>query len=178
LATAHVQALEDSAGTCNSCLEKKKRKKFAPVVYKYNNLIRQFFVAEENRVLIGADYASLEVVIFADDAGDEPLLDMIRHSRDFYSEMAIGALGLQEYSSDKSASNFLKKHKPEVRQAAKVYGLGIRYGMESYKLSKTLRISESEAKLLSITISKKFPKLKTRMSELKQQAIMEGTVRS
>lgn len=156
----------------------KDENEISPLAMKYTNMIRSFFIADEGKVLVDADYSSLEVVIFADDAGDEPLLDVIRNDLDFYSQVAIDALGLTEYSADKNAPNFLKKHRPDLRQAAKVYGLGLRYGMESFKLSKTLGISDGEAKNIIHHYFSKYPKLKSRMDELKSSAKINGFVKS
>lgn len=148
------------------------------LVREYNNRIRNFFISAPDWKLVDADYSSLEVVVFADDAQDEALLDIIRNDFDFYSQVAIQVNGLTEYSADKKAPNFLKDHRPELRQAAKAYSLGIRYGLRAYKLSKDLGISEQEAKQIVNNYFKSFPKLKTRMDELIASAKSNGWVRS
>lgn len=117
-------------------------------------------------------------MVFADDAGDEPLLNIIRNNEDFYSRIAIEVYGLHEYSSDKKASNFLKKHKPEMRQVAKSFSLGIRYGMSGYKLAKDLKITQQEADNIVKSYFRQFPGLKRRMEELQNSAIKNGYVRS
>lgn len=150
-----------------------------PLVLKYNNIIRDCIIAGEGRKLVGADYSSLEVVVFADDAGDEVLLDMIRNNQDFYSLTALGVHNLgHQYSADKKADNFLKKHKPELRQQAKAYSLGIRYGLKSFKLSKDLGIEQNEADQIVNKYYQSYPKLKQRMDELIQFAKEHGFVKS
>lgn len=147
------------------------------LVRKHNNRIRQFFVAGEGCKFLDADYASLEVVVFADDAGDEALLDMVKNNEDFYSKTAIEVFNLQsEYSADKKAPNFLKNHKPELRQSAKVYGLGIRYGMESWKLHHTLNIAQNEAQNIINKYFKNFPLLKQKMDYYERSAKNNGFV--
>lgn len=148
------------------------------LIRKHNNRIREFFISGTDHKFLDADYNSLEVVVFADDAGDESLLQMIRSGEDFYSRVAIDALGLQEYSADKKAPNFLKKHKPAVRQAAKVYGLGIRYGMEEWKLSHTLNIGQDEAKSILRKYFKAYPKLAVKMDHYERCAKEQGFVQS
>jgi len=149
------------------------------VVMRYNNLIRHLIIAGSDRKLVGADYSSLEVVVFADDAGDEPLLNMIRNDEDFYSSTAISVYGLEsEYSANKKADNFLKKLKPELRQASKVYSLGLRYGMQSFKLSKTLNIKQKQAQDIINKYFESYPKLQARMQELISFAKQNGYVRS
>lgn len=148
------------------------------VVREFTSRIRNFFIAGPGHKIISADYSSLEVVVFADDAADEPLLKIIRNKEDFYSRLAILVYGLHEYSADKSAPNFLKKHKPELRQAAKAFALGIRYGLGDYKLHKDLGISQEEAKRIVNAYFTSFPNLKKRMDELQNSAKQNGFVRS
>lgn len=149
------------------------------LVRKYTNVIRALFIAAPNYKYLDADYNSLEVVVFADDAGDEALLDIIRNDKDFYSEVAIGVNNLQDkYSSDKNASNFLKIHEPELRQAAKAYALGIRYGEESFKLHHELKISQDEAEAIIQKYYAAYPKLKQKMDYYKDMVRTKGYVRS
>lgn len=101
-----------------------KSSKASDVVRKYTNLVRDLIISPPGKVLVGADYSSLEVVVFADDAGDESLINMIKNNEDFYSRVAIDVLGLQEYSAIKDADDFLKNHKPEVRQNSKCFAEG------------------------------------------------------
>lgn len=174
----HTTTTGRYSGDLQQLPRRKDESELSSLALKYTNMIREFFIADEDKVLVGADYASLEVVIFADDAGDEPLLDVIRNNLDFYSQVAIDATGIGGYVSDKRAPNFLKIHKPGLRQAAKVYGLGIRYGMGDFKLSKTLDIGQSEAKKILKSYFTKYPKLATRMEQLKEEAKKNGFVKS
>lgn len=148
------------------------------VVRKYTNVLRSFFISGDGYKLVDADYESLEVVVFADDAGDESLLNIIRNKEDFYSRVAIEVYGLTEFSSDKKAANFLKKHKPEVRQAAKAFALGIRYGLDSFKLHKDLNINQHEAEGIVRSYFRQFPALERRMGELRKSAIEHGHVKT
>lgn len=150
-----------------------------PVVREFTNRIRNYFVSGDGFKLVDADYESLEVVVFADDAGDSKLLEIIKNKEDFYSRVAIEVYNLaSQFSSDKAAPNFLKKHKPELRQAAKAFALGIRYGLGSFKLSKDLNISQAEAERIVSSYFRQFPGLKVRMDELQNSAITHGFVRS
>jgi len=148
------------------------------LVTKYTNMIRHFVIAGDNKKLVGADYNSLEVVVFADDSGDPALLDMIRSGEDFYSSVACKVWNLTQYSADKNADNYLKKHEPAMRQAAKSFSLGIRYGMQAFKLSKELDISQKEAEGIIKDYFISYPRLKTRMEALTSQATSLGYVKS
>lgn len=146
------------------------------LVRGYVNRIRDFFIAPKGSVLVGADYSALEVVIFADDAGDDTLLEMVRRKYDPYSQGAIDVWKLTDYSADKRAPNFLKLHKPQLRQDSKEWFLGLRYGMGSYKLSKTLNISEKEAEGISKRYFEAYPRLRSRMDSILQSAQSQGFV--
>jgi DNA polymerase I-like protein with 3'-5' exonuclease and polymerase domains len=147
-----------------------------PIFLEYNNRIRNFFISGPGHKLIDADYSSLEVVVFADDAQDEALMNIIRQKTDFYSQMAILVYKMHEYSADKKADNFLKKHKPELRQKAKAFSLGIRYGLDAFKLHHDLSISMGEAESIVKAYFAALPQLAVRMKELKQQALTKGFV--
>lgn len=150
----------------------------SPLVLKYTNLIRTFFISAPAWNLVDADYEQLEVVVFADDAQDEKLLNVIRNNWDFYSLTAIEAEKLEGLSADKAAPNYLKNLKPAVRQNAKQYALGIRYGEQPYKISKVLNITESQARQIYDNYLKSFPKLALRMKQLVQEAKLHGRVKS
>ncbi len=148
------------------------------VVREFTSRIRNFFIAGVGKKFVDADYSSLEVVVFADDAEDEPLLNIIKNKEDFYSRLAILVYDLPEYSADKSSPIFLKKHRPEIRQAAKAFALGIRYGLGEYKLHKDLNITQQEAKRIVDSYFSSFPKLKSRMDDLQDSARRLGYVKS
>lgn len=123
----------------------KEEEELDPVVLKYNNLIRSFFISGPGRIFIDCDYESLEPHTFAHISGDEGLRDIFRKGHDFYSSIAIPTENLQGVSADKKAPNYLGKMFKPVRQAAKAYALGVPYGMEEYALSKTLGCTKKEA---------------------------------
>ena len=150
-----------------------------PLIEKYNNAIRDCIISGKGRKLIGADYASLEIGVFSDDSGDEALLEVIRNGEDFYSKVAIGVNKLEhKYSADKKADNFFKKHEPLMRQNTKPYALGIRYGLGDFSLSHTLEITQKEAKEIIKDYFLFAPKLKTRMTEIRNSATALGYVKS
>jgi len=150
----------------------------SPLVLDYTNKIREIFIAPEGYKFIDDDYESLEPRVFADDGGDKSLLEIFTKNLDIYSVVAIMALGLKDVSADKKADNFLKKKYPEIRQQAKPYALGIRFGMKSFKLAKTLNIEEEEAQAIIDNYFKAFPNLKTKMDQYLSSAKTTGTVTS
>jgi len=147
------------------------------IVAKYTNALRPALIAGEGFKLVGADFSQLEITVFADDAGDPTLLNMIRNKEDFYSRVAIDIYGLgDKYSANKKADNFLKKLNPELRQQMKAVALGIRYGLESFKLHHDLKIEQEEAELIIHNYFKAYPSLKRRMDELIESVKIKGYV--
>ena len=149
-----------------------------PIVIHYNNMVRAFFIPEDGNVFIDDDYTSLEPSVFAHVSGDEGLMEIFRKDYDFYSTIAIKTEGYKDYSPDKKAPNFLRKHLPKVRNKAKTYALGIPYGMSPFALGKTLDIPTKDAKKLVDGYLNGFPELKKWMETSRHLAKTEGYVKT
>jgi len=147
-------------------------------VLYFNNTIRSLVIPKSGYVFIDDDYESLEPRVFADDAGDQALIDIFLKGEDFYSKVGIGAEKLEGVSADKKAANFLKNVNPIARQNAKAYALGIRYGMKDVKLSYTLNISKEEAQTIIDNYFDSFPGLKQAMDNYLTEVKRNGTVTS
>ena len=149
-----------------------------PIIIEYNNLVRAFFISDNNNSFIDCDYESLEPHVFAHVSGDDGLKDIFRNNWDFYSTIAIKTENLNQYSPDKKADNFLRKHAPQMRNNAKAYALGIPYGMGAYALGMTLGIHQKKAQVLVDGYLNGFPALKQWMFDAKEQAQTLGYVKT
>ena len=149
-----------------------------PIVLKYNNMVRAFFVAKPGYIFVDNDYESLEPKVFSHVADDEGLKDIFRNGWDFYSTIAIKTEKLDQYSPDKKAPNYLKKHANHIRQKAKAYSLGIPYGMSAYALGKSIDLSTKEAQKLVDGYLNGFPNLKKWMTDSKIFVKKEGYVKT
>lgn len=147
-------------------------------VVKYTNTLRELVIPKPGYVFIDDDYESLEPRVFADDAGDQSLIEIFENGEDFYSKVAIQTEGLTGVSAHKKDNNFLKNTHPEVRQNAKAYSLGIRYGMKAPKLAGALSITKEEAQDKIDNYFKAFPNLKKAMDGYLDSVKKTGTVRS
>jgi DNA polymerase I-like protein with 3'-5' exonuclease and polymerase domains len=147
------------------------------IVY-FTNTLRALVIPKSGYAFIDDDYESLEPRVFADDAGDQALIDIFLKGEDFYSKVGIGAEKLEGVSADKKAANFLKNVNPTARQNAKAYALGIRYGMKDVKLSYTLNISKEEAQQIIDNYFDSFPGLKEAMDGYLTEVKRHGTVTS
>jgi DNA polymerase I-like protein with 3'-5' exonuclease and polymerase domains len=131
-----------------------------PLVMKYTNAIREFFISRPFHSFVDIDYESLEPHIFSAVSGDKGLQDIFNKNQDFYSTIAIMTERLEGVSADKKADNYLGKVNKAARQKSKSYCLGVPYGMGSFKLSKELNISQDEAQRLIDQYMRAFPNLK------------------
>ena len=154
----------------------KEKGELSELVLKYNNIIRAFFIAEEDRLFIDADYESLEPHVFSHVSGDEGLRNIFRKGHDFYSTIAIGTEKLIGVSADKKSEIYLGKLNKPLRQKAKAYSLGIPYGLTPYALAKTLGVSLEEAEVLYDGYLDGFLDLKQWMEDSKIQAQTMGYV--
>lgn len=148
------------------------------VVAKHTSVIRSLFVPRPGNMLISADYNSLEPTIFAHASGDKKLQAIFNNNRDFYSAVAIMTEGRTEFSSDKSAPNYLGNLDPDLRQKAKAYALGLAYGMTDYKLQFEIGVPQSDAAKLVKKYFDAFPDLKAWMDKSQLDACLLGKVRT
>lgn len=148
------------------------------VVYRYTNMIRKFFIAGKDYKFVDADYESLEPHVFAHVSKDEGLLNIFKKGHDFYSTIAIATEGLEGFSADKLADNYLGIINKLLRQKAKGYSLGIPYGMEAYALGKTLDIPQKEAANLIKKYLRAYPQLASWMEESNKKCIELGYIKA
>ena len=149
-----------------------------PIVVHYNNTVRKFLIADEDKVFVDCDYESLEPHVFASVSNDPGLQDIFAKGHDFYSTFAIRTENLQGVSADKSAPNFLKKVDANKRNSAKAYSLGIAYGMGEYALGMTLGIPTKEAAKLIEGYLSGFPELRKWREDSRDQMKNLGFVKS
>jgi DNA polymerase I-like protein with 3'-5' exonuclease and polymerase domains len=149
-----------------------------PVIIEYTNLVRAFFIPKEGNIFVDCDYESLEPHVFAHVSGDDGLKDIFRNNWDFYSTIAIKTEGLNQYSGDKKADNFLRKHAPKKRNTAKAYALGIPYGMGAYALGKNINVTTKEADKLVKGYLSGFPELDKWMKRSEMEAKTLGYVKT
>lgn len=156
----------------------KEEGELPPEILKYNNLLRKFFVADEDWIFVDADYESLEPHVFSHVSTDEGLRDIFRKGHDFYSTIAIATEKLENVSADKKAENYLGKVDKPLRQKAKAYSLGIPYGMTPFALGKTLDIKTEEAEILVDGYLGGFLNLKKWMEETHKFVKKNGFVKT
>ncbi len=148
-----------------------------PLVIKYTNLVRDFIIADEGCILIGADYESLEPHVFAHVSKEPVLIKLFNDGTDdFYSTICLAAEKLEGFSSVKSAANYLGAIAKEIRDRAKKYALGIPYGETPYKLKFELNCSKEEAQHIWDGYWKGLPVLKQSVDAAHTELLKYGFV--
>ena len=118
-----------------------------PARSKLGLKIREAFVADEGKKLIGIDYSQIELRLLAHFSEDAILLDAFRSDKDIHMQTAIALFGEEEAASKRSV--------------AKTVNFGLLYGMGQKKLSDTLGITTKEAKGIIERYFESFPTVKT-----------------
>lgn len=149
-----------------------------PLVVKYTNLIRRFFISGPGHTFADFDYDSQEVKVFAHISGEQAIKDIFANGDDFYSAVCIAAEGLQGFSANKKADNYLGKVNKPARQRAKAYALGLAFNMSPYKLKFELNCAEDEAKKIYDSYFTAYPKLKEWLDNSKSFALTNGYIKT
>jgi DNA polymerase-1 len=124
--------------------------------------IRQAFVAQEGKKLIGIDYSQIELRLLAHFSKDPTLVDAFMHDRDIHLQTAIVLFGEEQAASK--------------RNIAKTVNFGLLYGMGQKKLSDTLGITTKEAKAIIEKYFASFPTVKNYFASIVELSKEQGYV--
>jgi DNA polymerase-1 len=99
--------------------------------------IRNAFHADSGHLLVSSDYSQIELRVLAHISGDEALQEAFKKGEDIHTSVASSLFDVPHTGITH-----------EMRRKAKVVNFGIAYGISPHGLSKQLRISHEEAKML------------------------------
>ncbi len=105
-----------------------------PVKSDLGRQLRRFFVAEEGKVLIDADYSQIELRVLAALAEDETMIKAFNNNEDIHAITASQVFGVP-----------LLEVTPQLRSSAKAVNFGIVYGIGAFSLSEDLGVSVAQA---------------------------------
>jgi len=128
--------------------------------------IRKAFIpANEEFILLAADYSQIELRLMAAMSGDESMFESFCNGEDIHAATAskIYNVPLPEVSR-------------EMRRNAKTVNFGIIYGISAFGLSERLNISRKEAAEIIEQYFNKYPKVKQYMEKQKEFAQQHGYV--
>ena len=107
-----------------------------PVRSELGRLIRRAFLpADDNHILIDADYSQIELRVLAHMSGDKAMIEAFTDGKDIHAATAAKVNGVD-----------VSQVTPLMRSHAKAVNFGIVYGMSDFGLSKDIGITVYEAK--------------------------------
>lgn len=130
--------------------------------------IRKCFIpANEDFVLLAADYSQIELRIIASLSEDEHLCDAFRAGEDIHLATAAKIYGMDKSEISK-----------EQRANVKSVNFGIIYGISSFGLAQQLGVSRKEASDLIEQYFESYPRVKQYIESCKQNAREKGYAQS
>ena len=136
-----------------------------PVRKELGRNMRKFFVAEEGKTLVDADYSQIELRVLASVCGDKNMQEAFLSGSDIHTRTASQVFGVPE--------DFVA---PEMRSAAKAVNFGIIYGIGAFSLSKDINVSVAEAKKYIENYLKNFPNVEKFMNDTVDFGLKNGYV--
>ena len=127
--------------------------------------IREAFIAKDGYKLISADYSQIELRLMAHAANETEMIKAFNENVDIHSQTASKVFGIPIEDLD-----------AETRRSAKAINFGIIYGISAFGLSKQLSCSQSEAKNFIESYFDQFPKIKSYMDAMIENAKINGYV--
>ena len=130
-----------------------------PMRIELGRQIRKAFLPKEGYVFMDADYSQIELRVLAHLSGDEKLIDAYRQAQDIHRITASQVFHIPfEEVTDLQRRN------------AKAVNFGIVYGISSFGLSQDLSISKKEAADYIERYFETYPKIKTYLDNLVEEA--------
>ncbi len=105
-----------------------------PVRTELGRELRRFFVAQEGRVLVDADYSQIELRLLANISGDPVMSAAFLRGADIHASTAAEVFGVPEEAVTR-----------ELRSRAKAVNFGIVYGIGDYSLSRDIGTTRKTA---------------------------------
>ena len=136
-----------------------------PMRIELGRLIRKAFVPKDGSVFLDSDYSQIELRVLAHMSGDEKLIEAYQQAQDIHR---ITASQVFHIPFDEVTDL--------QRRNAKAVNFGIVYGISSFGLSQDLSISKKEAAEYIERYFETYPKIKTFLDGLVEQAKQTGYV--
>ena len=138
-----------------------------PTREEEGRLIKKVFLAEDNAMLLSADYSQIELRILSHIAHDETMINAFNNGDDIHRRVASDIYGVP--------FDEVTKHQ---RSTAKSVIFGIVYGISGFGLGENLHISPKEAKNFIEKYYEMYPSVHKYMENIKREAYENGYVRT
>lgn len=136
-----------------------------PVRTELGAIMRKFFISDDGKVLIDADYSQIELRVMAHLCGDANMISAFTSGEDIHTSTAAQVFDMPAIMVT-----------PEMRSAAKAVNFGIIYGIGPFSLSKDIGTSVAQAKKYISDYLAKYPKVHKFMDDIVDNAMKTGVV--
>lgn len=136
-----------------------------PIRSEEGNKIRHAFVAEDNGILLSADYSQIELRLLAHCSRDDALIEAFCSGEDIHTKTAASVFEVPIEGVTK-----------DMRYRAKAVNFGIIYGQSKYGLAKALNIAPFAAEMFIEKYFATYPKVRAYMQETIRFAHEHGYV--
>lgn len=136
-----------------------------PVRTEMGRKLREFFVADEGKVLVDADYSQIELRVLASISGDENMINAFKAGTDIHTVTASQVFGMP-----------IEMVTPVMRSHAKAVNFGIVYGIGAFSLSKDIGVTRKEADSYIKSYLATYPQVASYMENTIKEAKLNGYV--
>ena len=136
-----------------------------PVRRELGSEIRKMFVADDDCVLVDADYSQIELRVLAHIAGDANMQAAFRSGEDIHAVTASQVFHVP-----------LSEVTPDMRRNAKAVNFGIVYGISAWSLSQDIGVTPEEAKAYMNAYLDNYSGVRAYMKDIVEQAREQGYV--
>lgn len=136
-----------------------------PVRMELGSKIRTFFTAENDNIIVDADYSQIELRVLAHISKDETMINAFNDNIDVHKVTASQVFGVS-----------LDDVTPIMRTHAKAVNFGIVYGISDFGLAKNIGTSRKEAKQYIDNYLEKYKGIRYFMQDIVMDANNQGYV--
>ncbi len=136
-----------------------------PVRTQLGREMRAMFVANDDAVLVDADYSQIELRVLAHIANDSVMLEAFKNGADIHTVTAAGVFGVPE--------DFVT---PDMRRMAKAVNFGIVYGISDFSLAQDIKTTKKQAKQYIDNYLEKYSGVREYMKNVVERAKEDGYV--
>lgn len=136
-----------------------------PVRTELGREMRRMFVAEDDKLLIDADYSQIELRVLSHIADDKAMLKAFAEDEDIHTVTASSVFGVP--------ADFVT---PDMRRAAKAVNFGIVYGISDFSLSQDIGTTKAQAKKYIESYLEMYSGVRAYMAQVVQEAKKTGFV--
>ncbi len=136
-----------------------------PVRTEEGKRLREYFIAEDGKVLCDADYSQIELRVLASMANDKNMIEAFRTGTDIHTATASQVFDIP-----------LDMVTPVMRSRAKAVNFGIVYGIGAFSLSKDIGVTRKEADTYIKNYLARFSGVASYMENTIKEAKLNGFV--